>query len=157
MALERSCEKIREGKLLAFSEKNIQSLTIFKTFIHGDHYAGECSGAWGWQAQEQEACSYTSIASPSVLKLCTNRLWLLLLLAWRTSPGIVLTPWRQLWVGWACAGGAVVGSSASVPGQAGVALRAVWYCKIIFGFYFYYFESPFSLSLLASLPPKCVQ
>lgn len=28
-----------------------------------------------------------------------------------------LTPRRQLWVGWACASGAVVGSSASVPGQ----------------------------------------
>lgn len=28
-----------------------------------------------------------------------------------------LTPWQQLWVGCACARGAVVGSSASVPGQ----------------------------------------
>lgn len=37
--------------------------------------------------------------------------------AWRALPGIVLTPWRQLWVGCACASGAAVGSLASGPGQ----------------------------------------
>lgn len=36
--------------------------------------------------------------------------------------------------------------------KAGVALRAVWFGMIIFGFSFYSFGLPFSLSLLASLP-----
>lgn len=36
------------------------------------------------------------------------------------------------------------------PEKAGVALRANWFWRVIFAFYFYYFGLPFSLSLLAS-------
>lgn len=41
--------------------------------------------------------------------------------------------------------------------KAGVALRAVWFGMIIFGFYFILLDHRSPLSLLASLPPKRVQ
>lgn len=41
--------------------------------------------------------------------------------------------------------------------RAGVALRAVRFWRVMFGFYSDYFGSLFSLFLLTSLPPKCVQ
>lgn len=45
---KRFCLKILEWQVAClFRKENIQNLTIFKTFIHGNHYTGECSGVEG--------------------------------------------------------------------------------------------------------------
>lgn len=50
VALKRFCLKILEWQVgYLFWKKNIQNLTICKTFIHGNHYTRECSGMEGWE------------------------------------------------------------------------------------------------------------
>lgn len=103
-----------------FWKENVQSLTIFKTFIRGHHCAGGCSGVWGWAAQEQEASS----TLPQLVQVCSSSVDAgsasaprLANITWDS-----LTPWRQLWVGCACARGARGGGQLSLGAWARLGL-----------------------------------
>lgn len=156
VALKRFCLKILEWQVgCLFWKKNIQNLTICKTFIHGNHYTRECSGMegrermgekpgagfWSWSPHtlsfrykciqalfinQYSSCLHPTPHPPQTPSGIANHIW-----SGAIGPSL---PAQEVLFGWLLVEHLFFLSS--LPEEAGVALRAVWFWMIIFGFYF---------------------
>lgn len=154
-------------------EENMQTnLPIFETFVRGNHYTGGCGGMEGageggpgalgagpWPRPPDTPSPQTQMCSSPIYKQHSPA---------STSPALPrpASPGAASRTGWSLGppapvrgpspGGFCRGPSSFCRRRRlekpGVALRVVWFGMIIFGFSFYSFGLPFSLSLLASLP-----
>lgn len=142
-------------------EENMQTnLPIFETFVRGNHYTGGCGGMEG--AGEGGLLTPLHLRRKCVRALFINNTLLPPPAPPRpASPGAASRTWVGAWVLLPLCGGPSPGGFCRGPSsfcrrrrleKPGVALRVVWFGMIIFGFSFYSFGLPFSLSLLASLP-----
>lgn len=148
--------------MLAFSEKRTYKTCPSLSPPPWTHWRGGCSGTEGGKRAGCRslllavASSYPFTSSRNVLSSIYKQILFLL------QPDPEVPPWRD------SPSHLMLGGSPAQEGlcwllpmkrfplshqcleKAGVALGAVWSGRILFGFSFY-FESPFSLSLLASL------